>query len=70
MLDRKRHRAAWDEAAENELRRRLAAGEFVPEIARAMGRSQEAIRTRANLLRIPVRFSARRISGRTSKNAT
>ena len=60
MPDRERHRAVWDEPAETELRRRVAAGEFVPEIARAMGRSQEAIRTRANLLGIPVRFAARR----------
>jgi hypothetical protein len=61
LPDKQRHRAPWDEAAEDELRRRVADGEFLPEIARAMGRSQEAIRTRANLLHIPVRFAARRI---------
>lgn len=58
---RDRHRAMWDAAAESELRRRVDAGEFLPGIARAMGRSQEAIRTRANLLGIPVRFAAKRI---------
>ena len=61
MEGRERHRATWDAATENELRQRVAAGEFLPGIARAMGRSQEAIRTRANLLGIPVRFAAKRI---------
>jgi hypothetical protein len=61
MEVRERHRAAWDAEAENELRQRVAAGEFLPGIARSMGRSQEAIRTRANLLGIPVRYAAKRI---------
>jgi hypothetical protein len=61
MEDRPRHRAAWDAASENELRQRVAAGEFTPDIARAMGRSQEAIRTRANLLGISVRYAAKRL---------
>jgi hypothetical protein len=61
MEDRACHRAAWDAAAEAELRQRVEAGEFIPGIARAMGRSQEAIRTRANLLGISVRYAAKRI---------
>lgn len=61
MEVRERHRAAWDATAEDDLRHRVAAGEFLPGIARAMGRSQEAIRTRANLLGIPVRYAERRI---------
>jgi hypothetical protein len=61
MEDRARHRAAWDAATENELRQRVEAGEFTPSIARAMGRSQEAIRTRANLLGISVRYAAKRV---------
>jgi hypothetical protein len=61
MEDRARHRAAWDGSAEEELRQRVEAGEFIPGIAHAMGRSQEAIRTRANLLGISVRYAARRI---------
>jgi hypothetical protein len=61
MENRACHRAAWDAAAENELRQRVEAGEFLPGIARSMGRSQEAIRTRANLLGIPVRYAAKRI---------
>ena len=61
MEVRERHRATWDVATENELRQRVQAGEFLPGIARSMGRSQEAIRTRANLLGIPVRFAEKRI---------
>ena len=60
MEHRKRHGTLWDEAAENELRQRVLAGEFIPDIARAMMRSQEAIRTRANLLHLSVRFAERR----------
>jgi hypothetical protein len=61
MQARERHRATWDAANESELRQRVEAGEFLPGIARSMGRSQEAIRTRANLLGIPVRYAAKRI---------
>ncbi len=65
MEVRERHRETWDAASENELRQRVTAGEFLPAIARSMGRSQEAIRTRANLLGVPVRYAAKRImSGR------
>lgn len=49
----------WDDADDRELTSRVAEGQFVPEIARAMGRSQEAVRTRANILGLPVRSSAR-----------
>lgn len=49
----------WDEMDDAELRRRAGEGEFIPLIARAMGRSQEAVRTRANILGLPVRSSAR-----------
>lgn len=59
MVKRARHGARWDEAADNELRRRFAAGELLPDVARAMNRSQEAVRTRANVLHIPVRSSNR-----------
>lgn len=63
MGKRTRHGARWDEAADEELRRRFAAGELLPEVARAMNRSQEAVRTRANVLHIPVRSTPRRSSG-------
>ncbi|HEV2568427.1 hypothetical protein [Sphingomonas sp.] len=57
---RARHGARWDEAADEELRRRFAEGQLLPEVARAMNRSQEAVRTRANVLHIPVRSTPRR----------
>ncbi|NNM78112.1 hypothetical protein HJG53_14510 [Sphingomonas sp. ID1715] len=57
---RTRHGARWDETADEELRRRFAEGQLLPEVARAMNRSQEAVRTRANVLHIPVRSTARR----------
>lgn len=49
----------WEEEDDADLTSRISAGQFVPEIARGMGRSQEAIRTRANILGLPVRSSAR-----------
>ncbi|MFD1610991.1 hypothetical protein ACFSCW_04160 [Sphingomonas tabacisoli] len=62
MVKREHHGARWDEAADEELRRRFAEGQLLPEVARAMNRSQEAVRTRANVLHVPVRSSMR---GRT-----
>lgn len=64
MIKRERHGARWDEAADEELRHRFAEGQLLPEVARAMNRSQEAVRTRANVLHVPVRSSARRAPGR------
>jgi hypothetical protein len=58
-----RHGARWDEAADEELRRRFGQGELLPDVARAMNRSQEAVRTRANVLHIPVRSTLRRKQG-------
>lgn len=63
MIKRERHGARWDEAADEELRRRFSEGELLPDVARAMNRSQEAVRTRANVLHIPVRSTTRRRSG-------
>lgn len=60
MEKRAHHGARWDEAADNELRMRFAQGQLLPEVARAMNRSQEAVRTRANVLQVPVRSSIRR----------
>lgn len=57
---RARHGARWDDAADEDLRRRFAEGQLLPEVARAMNRSQEAVRTRANVLHIPVRSTVRR----------
>jgi hypothetical protein len=60
LQKRARHGARWDELADEELRRRFAEGQLLPEVAKAMNRSQEAVRTRANVLHIPVRSTARR----------
>jgi hypothetical protein len=54
------HGKRWDETADAELRDRVARGQYLPEIAAGMGRTQEAVRSRANLLKLPVRSSARR----------
>ena len=54
------HRARWDEAADAELARRVGAGELLRDIARGMGRTQEACRSRANILKLSVRSSHRR----------
>jgi hypothetical protein len=54
------HRNPWTPHAEEELRRLAAQGQFLPEIAATLGRSQEAVRTRANLLGVSVRFAAER----------
>jgi hypothetical protein len=56
---RTRHGARWDETADEELRRRFAEGQLLPEVAKAMNRSQEAVRTRANVLHVPVRSTRR-----------
>jgi hypothetical protein len=56
---RARHGAKWDESADAELRRRFDEGQLLPEVARAMNRSQEAVRTRANVLHVPVRSTRR-----------
>lgn len=60
MLKRTSHGSRWDGLADEELRRRFEAGELLPDVARAMNRSQEAVRTRANVLHVPVRSSTRR----------
>ncbi len=63
MQKRTQHGSRWDESADEELRRRFTGGELLPEVARAMNRSQEAVRTRANVLHIPVRSTPRRSTG-------
>ena len=54
------HRARWDAAADAELAGRANRGELLRDIARAMGRTQEACRSRANILKLAVRSSHRR----------
>lgn len=57
MNGRPSHGQPWDEDADSELRRLIDGGAMLPEIARAMGRTQEAVRSRANILKMPVRSS-------------
>ena len=54
------HRGSWTPETEAELKRRVQAGQFVRQIAAEMGRSQEAVRTGANLLPLSLRFDAKR----------
>jgi hypothetical protein len=56
-IGRPAHGQKWDDAADAELKARVAAGEMLPDIARAMGRTQEAVRSRANIMHVPVRSS-------------
>jgi hypothetical protein len=51
------HRRPWTPADDEELRSRCDAGELLRDIARALGRTQEACRSRANKLTIPCRSS-------------
>lgn len=60
IIKRTSHGARWDEESDEELRRRFTEGQLLPDVARAMKRSQEAVRTRANVLRVPVRSTTRR----------
>ena len=51
------HRRSWSDEDDLELRTRCGGGELLRDIARAMGRTQEACRSRANKLGIPCRSS-------------
>jgi hypothetical protein len=57
--------SASDEATLSDL---IAGGAFLPEIARALGRTQEAVRCRANKLGIPVRSSGTRSNFRYGRS--
>jgi hypothetical protein len=55
MQPRPNHHARWTPDEDAELRRRCEAGEYLSDIAKVFGRSQEAVRTRCNVLGIPCR---------------
>ncbi len=57
---RANHGMPWDAQADEEFRRRTSEGEMLPALVIALGRTQESVRTRANLLSIPVRSSTRK----------
>lgn len=59
----KRKGAPWSDAEDDEIRKRCAAGEYLEDIAKALGRSSEGVRTRANILGIACR------SGRTTRTS-
>ncbi|HEV2568982.1 hypothetical protein [Sphingomonas sp.] len=61
MLKRVHHRGLWTPAEDETLRRMLAGGSWLHEIADALGRSQEAVRTRANILHLPVKSAPRHV---------
>jgi len=54
----------WTAEGDAELRRRCEAGEYLIDIARAMGRTQEGLRTRCNTLGIPCRSAPRQTRAR------
>lgn len=54
----KKH-ARWTPEEDSELRRRCEAGEYLIDIAKLMGRSQEGLRTRCNTLGIACRSAPR-----------
>ena len=59
MIGRAQHKQPWTEQADAELHRLVAEGQLLPDIARRMERSQEAVRSRANVLKLPVRSTMR-----------
>lgn len=60
MQSRPNKYSRWTPEEDAELRRRCEAGEYLIDIAKIMGRSQEGLRTRCNLLGIPCRSAPRR----------
>lgn len=59
MRSRPKHQTRWTPEEDAELRRRCEAGEYLIDMAKAMGRSQESLRTRCNVLGIPCRSAPR-----------
>jgi hypothetical protein len=51
------HRRTWSEEEDGLLRKMLADGELIGPVARVLGRTQEGVRNRANLLGLAVRSS-------------
>lgn len=59
MLIRMKHRKVWTAEEDDLIRRSFAEGRFLHEVARMLERSQESVRTRANLLKVSVRSAPR-----------
>lgn len=60
MLQRIHHRHRWTAEDDAELKRLFAAGAYTQDVAVKLGRSQEAVRTRAEMLGISIRSAPRR----------
>lgn len=60
LITRSHHRQRWTADDDAVLVRMFAAGAYTQDVARALGRSQEAVRTRAEALGISVRSAPRR----------
>jgi len=58
-MERPQHGSRWTAEEDDRLRVLAETGAFLPAMARALGRSQESVRTRANILKVPVRSSDR-----------
>ncbi|NNM76101.1 hypothetical protein HJG53_04155 [Sphingomonas sp. ID1715] len=61
MLNKVHHRGLWTAEEDEMLRRLFRGGAYIHEVARELGRSQEAIRTRANILHVPVKSAPRNV---------
>jgi hypothetical protein len=59
LLARLHHGRNWTADDDAVLREMCAGGAYLIDVARCLGRSQEAVRTRANILRVPVRSAPR-----------
>jgi hypothetical protein len=62
LVHKAKHGVKWTSEEDDELQRRCEAGEYLEDIAKALQRTGESVRTRANHLGVPCR------SGR-SRNA-
>lgn len=51
------HRRTWSDEEDGMLRKMLAEGQLIGPVARSLGRTQEGVRNRANLLGLAVRSS-------------
>jgi hypothetical protein len=58
---RTNHRATWTHDEHTKVRGRCEAGDFLNNVARDLGRSVKAVRTRANVLGIAYRPSGNRV---------
>jgi len=68
-MNHRNHGNRWTDHEDGQLRALAEQGMLLPAIARDLGRTQESIRTRANILGIPVRSSEGRTPARLNGTA-